>query len=108
MKTLEFTLAGALRHMLDDSGLHQIDLAERADISKGSVTNYAKGRQVPRWSTVQRWAKACDFDPEDPTLRQLWEAAREHGWIYGADPPQPALFDGDDMGRWHYPDTIAS
>jgi transcriptional regulator with XRE-family HTH domain len=86
MKTLEFTLAAALRHMLDESGLQQIELAEQADISKGSVTNYAKGRQVPRWSTVQRWAEACDYDPDDDTLRHLWLAAK-----YGTTPPDSAL-----------------
>jgi len=83
MKHIEFTLAAALRQMLDESGMHQSDLAVGADISKGSVTNYAKGRTVPRWSAVQRWAEACGFDPEDKTLRALWVAAR-----YGNDPAE--------------------
>jgi transcriptional regulator with XRE-family HTH domain len=86
MKHIEFTLAAALRQMLDDSGIHQADLAERADISKGSVTNYTKGRTVPRWSAVQRWAKECGYDPDDETLRALWMAAR-----YGDDPQRTVI-----------------
>ena len=81
MKTLEFTLAAALRLMLDESELPQADLAERVDISKGSVSNYARGRSVPRWTAVQRWAIACGFDPDDDTLRALWLAAK-----YGTEP----------------------
>jgi len=99
MKHIEFTLAAALRQMLDESGMHQSDLAESADISKGSVTNYAKGRTVPRWSAVQRWAQACGFDPEDETLRALWVAARYGngtdrliaGYVGDAQPEQMAF-----------------
>ena len=76
MKTITYTLSAALRQMLDDSDLRQEELAELADISKGSVTNYAKGRTIPRWTAVQRWAVACGYDPDDPTLRALWDEAR--------------------------------
>lgn len=100
MMTIEFNLATALRQMLDTSGVQQEQLALDVDISKGSVTNYVKGRTVPKWSVVQRWAEVCDFDPEDQTLRHLWEEARRSGWIYGADPPQPAMFERDERGRW--------
>lgn len=82
MKTLHFTLAGALSQMLDESGLKQEQFAEATDISKGSITNYIKGRTVPRWSTVQRWAEVCEHDPDSPLLRELWEEARRSGWLY--------------------------
>lgn len=108
MKTLTYTLQTALRQMVDESSIEQKDLAVACDISKGSVSNYLKGRTVPKWSTVRMWADACGFDPDDPKLRQLWDDARRFGCIHGASPPQPALFDRDDRGRWYYPDTLAS
>ena len=76
MKVIELTLAVALRQMLDDSGFHQDELARRADIAKGSITNYTKGRTVPKWSTVRRWAETCGYEPDDPLLHDLWEKAK--------------------------------
>lgn len=76
MRTLDFTLASAIRQMLNDADLGHAEFADAIDIGAGSVTNYTKGRTVPRWSTVRRWAEACKYDPDDPQLRFLWEKAR--------------------------------
>lgn len=109
MKTLTYSIHTALRQMLDESDILQEQLAVEADISKGSVTNYIKGRQLPKWTTVRLWATACGFDPEDPTLRELWDEARqlrarthESGCIYGGHPPNLFDFlpDFDEFGRW--------
>jgi transcriptional regulator with XRE-family HTH domain len=93
MKPFRFTLAAAMRQMLDESGLQQADIVELAEVSKGSVTNYTKGRTVPKWTTVQRWASLCDYDPNDETLRQLWEEARVSGWVEECVPNDCTLFD---------------
>lgn len=111
MKTLTYSIHTALRQMLDESDIRQEQLAVAADISKGSVTNYIKGRQLPKWSTVRLWAEACGFDPEDPTLRELWDEARqrragsdEFVWLYGFPPDRQQQFDflpdRDEAGRW--------
>lgn len=76
MKTLEFTLHGALRQMLDESQLPNETIAQKTETSKGSVSNYARGRTVPKWSVVKVWAETCEYDPEDPLLRVLWENAK--------------------------------
>ena len=76
MKAFTPTLAGALHQMLDESGMDQKAVAERAEISKGSVTNYVKGRYIPKWRTVQEWARVCGFNPDDATLRRLWNIAK--------------------------------
>lgn len=71
MRTLDFTLNSALRQMLDDSELGHAELAERIEIGTGSITNYTRGRTVPKWRVVQDWAIECGYDPDDPTLREL-------------------------------------
>lgn len=111
MRTLTYTLHTALRQMVDDSGINQDELAEACDISKGSVTNYIKGRTIPKWSTVERWANACGFDAADPMLRELWEQARRSDWLtpprsYGQSHVAGAeACDGDqlalDLGAWN-------
>jgi transcriptional regulator with XRE-family HTH domain len=87
MRTLTYTLHTALRQMVDESGVNQEQLADACDISKGSVTNYLKGRTTPKWTTVRMWADACGFDADDQTLRELWDSARRFGCIHGWSPP---------------------
>lgn len=98
MKTLTYTLHTALRQMVDESGVNQEELADACDISKGSVTNYLKGRTVPKWTTVRMWADACGFDPEDDKLRELWDMARRFGCVYGSIPGQLSLLGSERPG----------
>ena len=74
MKTLTWYLDDALVQMRDDADLTQGELAAKIDVSRNSVTNYENAATKPKWTTVQRWAEACDYDPGDNTLRALWES----------------------------------
>lgn len=104
--TLQLTLPEALRLMRERSGFTQAQLAQYLELSRNTVARYEDGVTTPKWKDVDAWARICDHDPQ--IVRQLWNDTRRFGCNYGCDPPQGAMFERDDNGRWYYPDTIAS
>ena len=72
---LTWDLSDAVERMRTKAGLDQGELAERVGVSRGSISNWERGRTAPHnFKTVQRVAIECGFDPDDPTLRELWDA----------------------------------
>lgn len=77
MKQLEWSVADAIMKMRSSAQLDQAQLAEIVGVSRSSISNYERGLTLPHnFKTVQRMAVACGYDPDDPTLRRLWETAR--------------------------------
>jgi transcriptional regulator with XRE-family HTH domain len=54
-----WTLRDRLRKAREHAGLEQVELAERAGISRGSVSNYENGVTSPRRPQLLAWAMAC-------------------------------------------------
>lgn len=66
MRTLDFTLASALRQMLNDADLGHAEFADAIDIGAGSVTNYTKGRRLVTAAMVDAGVKSCAGDGVSP------------------------------------------
>lgn len=79
--TLQLTLGETLRLMRERAGFSQTQLAGYLEIGRTSVIRYEADTAVPKWKDVDAWARICDHDPQ--VVRQMWDAARKSGWIYG-------------------------
>lgn len=90
-------------------------MADALGRHRNMVTAYEGSDEPPMW-VIRRYV---DFLPNDTSVewltaevgdppRDLRASSRLSGCIYGCDPPQPAMFDRDERGRWYYPDTIAN
>lgn len=53
-----------LKKMIDDSGLMQKEIAERAQVSAWSISQFVNGHGVPKRDTVERLAAALDCNVE--------------------------------------------
>lgn len=95
--TVELTIGETLKLWRDRVGLSQKQLGAAIELGRTTVIRYEADTALPKWKDVQAWAALCGEDAE--ILRPAWDYARMSGWIYGADPPQPALFERDDRGR---------
>jgi transcriptional regulator with XRE-family HTH domain len=79
---LHFTLGDAVEKMRSAAHLEQEQLANEVGISRSTVSNYERDKSAPpNFRTVQRIAAACGYDPDDPSLKELWEEARRSGCI---------------------------
>ncbi|MEU2441764.1 helix-turn-helix transcriptional regulator [Streptomyces rubradiris] len=76
-------LSRALSHLHRHSGRTVRQVALWAGISPSYVYRIMSGERFPTWSTVQRFARACDADPGN--LLDLWCAANG----IAPDPDQP-------------------
>lgn len=95
---IDWTFGDVLSKIRRDAGLTGAQLAELLDVSERTIGNYERDNTLPKRGLVAQWANVCGYEYVDDLLH-AWGAARESGWIYGADPPQPALFVRDDRGR---------
>jgi hypothetical protein len=57
-------------------------LAQRSGVSSSSLSEAARGRRLPTWTTVEAFVEACGGDPRE--WRERWEAA---GGDVGLRPP---------------------
>lgn len=55
--------ARRLAEALNDKNLKPIELAEKADVSKGSISQYMNGRNRPTNMNAGKMAKVLDVDP---------------------------------------------
>ena len=62
VKTMMFAIR--LKKMIDDSGLMQKEIAERAQVSAWSISQFVNGHGVPKRDTVERLAAALDCNVE--------------------------------------------
>lgn len=59
-----WTLQDGLRKAREWADLDQTELADRLEVSRGTVSGYERGTTKPRRSMVIAWAFACDVEPE--------------------------------------------
>jgi transcriptional regulator with XRE-family HTH domain len=75
LHTLTWTFGAAIERMRTHAGLDQEELGDRIGVSRSTISNWERERTVPHnFKTVQRLAEACDYDPNDATLRDAWDA----------------------------------
>ncbi|WP_307815660.1 helix-turn-helix transcriptional regulator [Streptomyces sp. 7-21] len=79
-------LARALARLRERAGLTQAGLAERADVSKQTVTRYEtwRDRAGINWKTVRDLARACDATTEEvDAVVRLARSPHPDGWWAG-------------------------
>lgn len=60
-------LGGAIRQLREKAGLSQEELADRAGLSRGWVSEIESGRKSPMWRTVEQLAAGLDVRMIDIT-----------------------------------------
>ena len=60
----EWTVSDRLRKARETAGLDQAQLAERAGLSRATVSNAERGVGIPQRATLLVWAMATGVDPE--------------------------------------------
>lgn len=74
-REVDDALARALRHLREQRGLTQEDVAHKAGLTVTAVARVERGRTDPAWSTVRRIARALEVSLAE--IAQAVESPRE-------------------------------
>ncbi|MDL2218225.1 helix-turn-helix domain-containing protein, partial [Christensenellaceae bacterium OttesenSCG-928-M15] len=51
-----------IKHMREEAGLSQKQLADKLEVARTTISGYELGRNIPNFNTVKAIAKICDFE----------------------------------------------
>ena len=77
----------ALAAQMEATGLQQLELAVRSDVSEAAVSLYLSGQRQPRPTTIEKLARGLDIPPEyfrewrEAKAKQLVQSAMAEGII---------------------------
>lgn len=64
-RRIDVGLGARLRHLREEAGMTQGDLADAAGVGRVVLNRYEQGKAEPSWSVIRALAAALDRTPND-------------------------------------------